>query len=219
MILLCDYVSYRIISHKTGIMKNRIFSAMLLVAGALTVQAAETTDAGCNRETVTVGATSNSGMMDCFITGEKGQNWGYEIHTPANSTASLDKIGLCISNGNEVATSLRLSVNVYDMSGFKGDKTTDAFKCVLDTPVTLDSHAASAVDGKLVYTLPDSIVLPADAVVEITIVSDDSNAKLWYDCNIMGESTWTHVADGDSTVWMKTPFASPFFVQYTVTAQ
>ena len=99
-------------------MTNRIFNAMVLVAGALTAQAAETTDAGCNRETVTVGATSNSGMMDCFITGEKGQNWGYEIHTPANSTASLDKIGLSIGDGNEAATSLRLGVNVYDMSGF-----------------------------------------------------------------------------------------------------
>lgn len=140
-----------------------------------------------------------------------GESFGYEFHARERRQLLLYKVGFFYCDGDNQMSRMKFRLNVYDMAGVKGDFSSD-FVPVLPEPVYFDFILPEGEgSGKFEYVLPESVVLPADAMVEIEFVESLDGEIFWFKSNLFGKTNWTKVV-GEG-VWCKTPFAGPFFVE------
>lgn len=140
-----------------------------------------------------------------------GESYGYEFHAKKNKKLLLYKVGFFYCDGQNQMSRMKFRINVYDASGVTGSSTAD-FKPVLAKPIYFDFVLPEeGKSGKFEYYLPEAIVLPPDAMVEIEFVDNLNDEMFWFKSNVIGKSTWSKtVGEG---FWCKTPFAGPFFVE------
>lgn len=150
-------------------------------------------------------------LKTCFEGKTAGEACGYEFHAEKNKKLLLDKVGFYFCEGDNQMTKMNFRINVYDMSLVKEDPT-NKFINVLTKPVLfgyrLDDDKTS---GKFEYELPEPILLPDDAMVEIEFLDDLDNEIFWFKSNVVGGKTWSkYFAEN---LWVKTPFSTPFFIE------
>ena len=152
-----------------------------------------------------------SGMMIATYSGDMaGETFGYEFHTPKNKKLILEKVGFYYIGGDKQLTRMKFRINVYDMSKVKSDPSA-AFVNVLSKPIIFEYNYSDSDNGKFVYNLPQHIVLPRDAMVEIEFLEDLGEKILYFKSNLVGNKIWAK--DLKSTFWMKNPFGAPFFFE------
>ena len=152
-----------------------------------------------------------SGMMIATYSGDMaGETFGYEFHTPKNKKLILEKVGFYYIEGDKQLTRMKFRINVYDMSKVKSDPSA-AFVNVLSKPIIFEYNYSDSDNGKFVYNLPQHIVLPRDAMVEIEFLEDLGEKILYFKSNLVGKKIWTK--DLTSTFWMKESFGAPFFFE------
>ncbi|MBD5422042.1 MAG: carboxypeptidase-like regulatory domain-containing protein [Bacteroides sp.] len=152
-----------------------------------------------------------SGMMIATYSGDMaGETFGYEFHTPKNKKLILEKVGFYYIEGDKQLTRMKFRINVYDMSKVKSDPSA-AFVNVLSKPIIFEYNYSDSDNGKFVYNLPQHIVLPRDAMVEIEFLEDLGEKILYFKSNLVGNKIWAK--DLKSTFWMKNPFGAPFFFE------
>lgn len=59
--------------------------------------------------------------------------------------------------------------------------------------------------------LPEQIVLPDDAMVEIEFLENLDDEMFWYKSNLIGGKSWSKLFM--ENIWVKTPFSTPFFIE------
>lgn len=156
------------------------------------------------------GKKSSRGIMKSYLDGNSaGDCFGYEFHTPKNKRLYLNKVGFYYCEGDSQMTNMNFRINVYDMSKVSDSMTTD-FVNVLPSPIYF-SYTSGAKSGKFEHTLSDIILLPTDAMVEIEMLDNLGDKKLWFKSNLVGKQSWTKTLN--ESEWMKMPFAAPFFVE------
>lgn len=158
------------------------------------------------------GKKHSGGMMKCLFDGDMaGESFGYEFHAKNDRRLLLDRVGFFYCAGDSQMMNMKFRINVYDMSEVK-KAPTNRFKNVLMAPVYFDFAIAEPGDGKFTYTLPEPILLPKDAMVEIEFLENFSGRVLWFKSNLIGKNTWYRdMRDGQW--WDLNPFAAPFFVE------
>lgn len=159
-----------------------------------------------------VGKKHGWSMLKTCIKGETaGDSYGYEFHAKKNTKLLLDKVGFYFCEGDKQMTKMNFRINVYDMSRVKEDPT-NKFINVLTKPVffeyRLDDDKTS---GKFEYELPEPILLPDDAMVEIEFLDNLDNEIFWFKSNLVGGKTWSRYFS--ENFWLKTPFSTPFFIE------
>lgn len=158
------------------------------------------------------GKKHSSGMMLSFLDEDMaGECFGYEFHAKKDSRLVLERVGFFYREGRNQMTRMKFRINVYDMSEVKSDPSSE-FVNILSRPVYFDyALDKNKLSGKFVYELPECIVLPKDAMVEIEFLENLGNEIFWYKSNVIGKRTWTKsLTDGQ---WERNPFATPFFVE------
>jgi len=140
-----------------------------------------------------------------------GECFGYEFHAKKQRRLLLYKVGFYYCDGDNQMSRMKFRINVYDMSDVRGSVTT-GFKPVLAQPVYFDFILPDdGGNGKFEYCLPEAVVLPDDAMVEIEFVDNLNGEVFLFKSNMIGGNTWSKtVGEG---FWCKSPFASPFFVE------
>ncbi|MDE5877954.1 MAG: carboxypeptidase-like regulatory domain-containing protein, partial [Muribaculaceae bacterium] len=125
------------------------------------------------------------GLLKGFMDGKTaGETFGYEFHAKKNKTLVLDKVGFFCCDGYNRMTKMKFRINVYDMSKVTTDPSKD-FVSVLNKPVYFDYVLTDDSEKKFEYELPQQIILPKDAMVEIEMLEDLNEEKLWYRCNLV----------------------------------
>ncbi len=157
------------------------------------------------------GKRHSSGILKTYIDRQSiGDCVGYEFHAKKGKKLIVDKVGMMFCDGDSMATHIKFRINIYDMSKVHRDPTRN-FVNVLNKPIYFDFILTNTDERKIEYTLPDPIVLPEDAMVELEVVDIIEGNKLWYKSNVLGKRTWTRVLEDN--FWIKDPFAMPFFVE------
>jgi len=151
------------------------------------------------------------GILKTYIDGQMaGECFGYEFHAKKNGILILDKVGFYYCEGDSQMTYMKFRINVYDMSGVKKSPSSN-FINVLSKPVYFDYNLKGPLSGKFEYTLPEYIVLPKDAMVEIEFLENLNGEIFWFKSNLIGKQTWAKsIIEGE---WEQNPFATPFFVE------
>ena len=157
------------------------------------------------------GNKRNNGMFRCFINGNTaGDTFGYEVHAKKNRRMLLDKVGFYFNEGEKQMRQMKFRINVYDMNGVKKGPTTK-FVSILPKPIYFNYESGDETSGKFVYSLPDYVVLPTDAVVAIEFLEDLADSCLYFKGNMLGKKTWSrNLLDGE---WDTSPFSTPFFIE------
>lgn len=106
-------------------------------------------------------------------------------------------------------TNMNFRINVYDMSKVTESMSSD-FCNILPKPIYF-RYTGTAKSGKFEHALSDIILLPTDAMVEIEMLDNLGENKLWFKSNLVGKQSWTKTLN--ESKWMKLPFAAPFFVE------
>lgn len=157
------------------------------------------------------GNKNGRGWSRGYIDGETaGDSYGYEFHTKKNKILILDCVGLYYCSGDSQATNIKFRLNVYDMKQGKNNRT-NQFKSVLAKPIYFEFTAPEGGEGRFEYILPEQIILPHNAIVEIEFVQNLGTRKFWYKNNVLAKRTWYREVDSD--IWDRQPFATPFFVE------
>ena len=157
------------------------------------------------------GKNYNWGLLKGCLDGQTaGMTFGYEFHAKKNKTLILDKVGFFCCDGYNRMTKMKFRINVYDMSKVTTDPSKD-FVSVVNKPVYFDYVLTDDSEQKFEYELPQQIILPKDAMVEIEMLEDLNEEKLWYRCNLVGERNWSKILSEDE--WLRNPFATPFFIE------
>lgn len=74
-----------------------------------------------------------------------------------------------------------------------------------------EGQIKDALSGKFEYILPEGIVLPKDAMVEIEFLENLNGEFFYFKSNLIGRRTWSKsILDGE---WERNPFSTPFFVE------
>ena len=107
-------------------------------------------------------------------------------------------------------TKMKFRINVYDMSNVTGDYTSD-FIPAIPEPIYFDFELGEEKKGKFEYILPESILLPRDAMVEIEMLKNLEDEMFYFKSNLFGKSIWSRSLE--ENFWFKHPFAAPFFVE------
>ncbi len=159
----------------------------------------------------TTGKRHSWGALKTYIDGQMaGECFGYEFHAKKRKKLILDKVGFYYCEGDSQMTKMKFRVNVYDMSGVKKSPSSN-FINVLSKPIYFDYNLKGPLSGKFEYELPERIVLPRDAMVEIEFLENLNGEIFWFKSNLIGKRTWAKsIIDGE---WEQNPFATPFFVE------
>lgn len=140
-----------------------------------------------------------------------GENCGYEFHAKKGKELVLHKVGFFYANKPEPQmTKMKFRINVYDMSHVKEDPTTN-FIPAIPAPIYFDFELGDKKKGKFEYILPESVILPPDAMVEIEMVDDLGDEGFLFKSNLIGKSIWSRSLKENH--WGKNPFCAPFFVE------
>jgi hypothetical protein len=139
-----------------------------------------------------------------------GECFGYEFHAKNNKTLILDKVGFYYCEGDSMMTEMKFRINVYDMSRVKKSPSRD-FIYVLPEPIYFDFALKEHKSGKFEYELPQQVILPKDAMVEIEMLHNLNGELFWFKSNLVGKRTWyKSLTDGE---WDRQPFSAPFFIE------
>lgn len=160
----------------------------------------------------TKGKKHSWALLKTFLDGETaGDCYGYEFHAKKNKKLVLDKVGFFFCEGERQMKKMKFRINIYDMGNVKGSPTRD-FVSVLSKPIYFDYNLdETRKSGKFEFRLPECIVLPKDAMVEIEFLENLGDEMFWFKCNLVGRRTWDKYIDDDK--WLLNPFATPFFVE------
>lgn len=122
------------------------------------------------------GKKHSSGMMLSFLDENMaGECFGYEFHAKKDSRLVLERVGFYYCKGKNQMTRMKFRINVYDMSEVKSDPSSE-FVNILSRPIYFDYVLdKDKLSGKFVYELPECIVLPKDAMVEIEFLENLGN--------------------------------------------
>lgn len=169
----------------------------------------------------TIGKKHSSGLVLSVIcdgdslnpSPTKGETYGFEVHSRKNKSW-LTKVGFYIKESYEMMDSMPFRINVYDMRNVKTCPTVD-FENVLDKPITFLFTKDKVADGKYTYILPEPILLPQEAMIEIEFLENMNGRFFFYKGNMVGKSTWTK--SYGVKMWDKCPFSTPFFIEYMET--
>lgn len=139
-----------------------------------------------------------------------GNSYGYEFHSTKEKPLYLDKVGFYISDTPDALKHMNFRVNVYDMSNVSGDAD-DKFVNVLAEPIVFEFRANDVRNGKFVWQLPNLIMLPEHAMVELEFLETRKNERIAVRTNVMGKSFWSR--ENGMDFWVKCPLAVPFFIE------
>jgi hypothetical protein len=151
-------------------------------------------------------------LTSCIADPVVGEGYGYEFHADEGKRLTLNKVGFYYRKGDNQMSKMTFRINVYDMSNVKSSDSSD-FKYVLDEPIYFNFALSDKSADKYEFTLPEQIVLPRDAMVEIEFVESLNGEIFWFKSNLVGKSVWAKSML--SNKWYKMPFASPFYVEYS----
>ncbi len=150
-------------------------------------------------------------LLRSYIDGlTAGECFGYEFHTKKDRTLVLDKVGFFCCDGLNRMTEMKFRINVYDMKSVKKSPSKD-FVSVLDKPIYFDYMLIDNREGKFEYELPQQIVLPEHAMVEIEMLENLNEKRFWFKSNLIGRKTWSKFLSEDE--WIQDPFGTPFFIE------
>ena len=107
-------------------------------------------------------------------------------------------------------TNMKFRINVYDMSAVKKSPSSD-FINILPKPIFFEYVLNDTLTGKFEYKIPEGVVLPKAALVEIEFLEDLGNHIFWFKSNLIGKKTWSRSLTNG--LWEQNPFASPFFIE------
>ncbi|MCI8998150.1 MAG: carboxypeptidase-like regulatory domain-containing protein [Muribaculaceae bacterium] len=150
-------------------------------------------------------------LIKSYLDGEMaGECFGYEFHAKKNKKLLLYKVGFYYCEGVRQMTKMKFRINIYDMSDVKKSPSSE-FKNILSKPIYFDYVYNGLPSGKYEYILPESIMLPDRAMVEIEFLENLNDEVFWFKSNWFGKRTWSKsIIDGE---WEKNPFAAPFFIE------
>lgn len=152
------------------------------------------------------------GLLKSCLEGEMaGECFGYEFHAKKNKRLILERVGFYYCNGDRQMSKMKFRINVYDMSDVEKSPSSN-FINVLSKPIFFDFNIKdSSPNGKFEFVLPESIVLPKDAMVEIEFLENLNDEIFYFKSNLIGKRTWAKsIIDGE---WEQNPFATPFFIE------
>lgn len=151
------------------------------------------------------------GLIKSCLDGKMaGECFGYEFHSKKNRRLILNKVGFFYCAGYKQMSRMKFRINVYDMSDVKKSPSSD-FINVLSKPIFFDFNLMDSTSGKFEFILPESIVLPKDAMVEIEFLENLNDEIFYFKSNLIGKRTWAKsIIDGE---WEQNPFATPFFIE------
>ncbi len=157
------------------------------------------------------GKKRNSGMFKCCLNGESaGDTFGYEVHAKKGKRMLLDKVGFFFVEGPNQMQRMKFRINVYDMNGAKKGPTSK-FVNILPKPIYFDFVLGEQKSGKFIYSLPNYVMLPQNAVVEIELLENLNDNVFYFKANLLGKTTWSRTLK--DTEWDKIPFSTPFFIE------
>lgn len=163
------------------------------------------------RKTVSKGKKHSWSLLRTCICGKTaGDTYGYEFHSKNNKKLLLEKVGFFYCAGDRQMTGMNFRINVYDMSNVAGDPSSD-FINVLDAPKFFEYKLDDNDNGKFEFILPEPIILPEHAMVEIEFLENLDDEIFWFKSNLIGGKTWTKLFN--ENIWVKTPFSTPFFIE------
>lgn len=166
---------------------------------------------------VVVGKKHKSGLMlsnysdgsDKYPSPMKGESFGFEVKKD-NKRTWLKSVGFYIMPSDNMMSHMKFRINIYDMSEVTGSPSSD-FVDVLNEPIFFDYSKDDVFDDKYTYNLPNPILLPQKAMVEIEFLENMNGEILLYKGNFLGKNTWTKTIA--SNTWDKNPFSTPFFIE------
>ena len=163
------------------------------------------------RKTVSKGKKHSWSLLKTNICGKTaGDTYGYEFHAKKNKKLFLDKVGFYYCEGDKQMTKMNFRINIYDMSNVKSEPTRN-FINVLTEPIVFEYQLGDTASGKFEYTLPEQMVLPDDAMVEIEFLENLDDEIFWFKSNLIGGKSWSKLFL--ENIWVKTPFSTPFFIE------
>lgn len=163
----------------------------------------------------TVGKQHSWGMFKMMLGDLPVKGWGngYEFHARDNKRYLLDKVGFYYIDREDRMTEMKFRIMIYDMGNVHSDPTMD-FVSILSNPIDFTYRYNPADKGKFVFSVPETVVLPKDGMVEITFLEEMNEGELLiFKSNITGKSSWSKELDDGYQYWLKQPFAMPFFVE------
>ena len=151
-------------------------------------------------------------LTGCIDGPTAGDSYGYEFHVKKGKELVLYKVGFFYCDGPKKPqmTKMKFRINVYDMSNVKDDWTKDLIPAIPE-PIYFDFELGEEKKGKFEYILPESILLPRDAMVEIEMLENLEDEMFYFKSNLFGRSIWSRSLE--ENFWCKNPFAAPFFVE------
>jgi len=157
------------------------------------------------------GKSNGRGLFKSMLNGElAGECFGYEFHAKKNKRLMLDRVGFFYCEGERQMKHMTFRINVYDMSKVTKSPTKD-FVNVLTEPIYFTYTLTDRTSGKFEYALPERILLPEDAMVEIEFLENLNDGIFWYKSNVVGKRTWNKSLIAG--YWDQNPFAAPFFIE------
>lgn len=177
-------------------------------------------------KTVKFGKKHRGGMMKSVIfdgngdsiTGRhpmKGYCTGFRIKSSEEKPMWLKSVGFYIENQKQTAPDeINFKINFYDASLVedKCEKTSD-FILTDIPPVYFQYTSEMAEDGKFTFVLPEPILLPSDAMIELEYLEDLGDKYIIFKSNLLGKSIWNRERLKDPERWIKIPFATNFFIE------
>lgn len=165
-------------------------------------------------------ARFNRGDCVAWEAGTKGKRtWltGVEMQSlpaPAGSKVA-DKDSAKIAENWEPLNPLqkmRIRINIYDAS-HKRTKSSGIerwdYTNILHSPIIFTYNWDEVVDNRFIFTLPDPVLLPEKALVEIEMLDQmPDNELVFFKSNIFGRGVMSR--DVNDKSWVKLPMAVPF---------
>lgn len=138
------------------------------------------------------------------------QSWQYP-----DSTIRAEEDSVAASKGRMAVhplTQTRMRVNIYDASA-KSTKSSGIERWdyinVLHEPIIINYTKDKVTDNLFTHTLPEPVLLPEKALVEIEILDEiPENEMIFFKSNMFGRGVMTRQVN-DRT-WIKLPVATPF---------
>lgn len=168
-------------------------------------------------KTVKVGKKHHGGLIRSeysdgnsqYPTPMKGETFGFEVKSKGKQTW-LKSVGFYILQCDEMMSKMRFRINIYDMEDVNKSPSCD-FRNVLNEPIYFDYKKEDVVNERYEYALPDPILLPDKAMVELEFLDNMNGESLPFKGNLLGKNTWYKSASG--RYWDKCPFSVPFFIE------
>lgn len=177
-------------------------------------------------KTVKFGKKHRGGMLKSFIydgkgdsiTGDhpmKGQCTGFRIKSSEEKPMWLKCVGLYVENQNPMTPDkINFKINFYDASlvSDKTEKTSDFLPADIPS-IYFQFINELTEDGKFTFVLPEPVLLPKDAMVEIEFLDNLDDKYIMYKSNLFGNSIWDREISKDPEKWIKIPIATNFFLE------